>query len=63
MGYLGLEPFVELDNVRVMHARQHRHLVVHHRLVALDTLLQDDLDGALAVRPVGLSHDAIGAGA
>jgi hypothetical protein len=49
--------------VRVMHARQHRHLIVYHRLVALDTLLQDDLDGALALRPVGLAHDAIGAGA
>ena len=49
--------------MRVLHARQHRHLIVHHRLVALDALLQDDLDGALALWPIGLAHDAIGAGA
>lgn len=54
-----LEPVVKLDNVRVVEGLQHLELVVHYLVVALDVLLQDDLDGHLAVRGLCLSHDAI----
>lgn len=37
-------------------------LVVHHLLVALDALLQDDLNGHLAGRAIGLAHDTVCAG-
>jgi hypothetical protein len=45
--------------VRVLHALQHLQLVVYHLLVSPHILLQDDLDGNLALGTVGLSHDAI----
>lgn len=61
--YPRLEPVDEAHNVRVLQALQEVQLVVHHALVALDVLLQDDLDGDLAARRVGLADDAIGAGA
>lgn len=57
------EPVNKLDNVRVSQSLQHVELVVHHLLVAFDILLQNDLDGDLASRPLGLANDAIGAGA
>ena len=38
-------------------------LVEDHLLVAPDVLLEDDLDSDPAVRALGLSDDAIGAGA
>jgi hypothetical protein len=50
---------VELDNVRVLHALQHLQLVVYHLLISPHILLQDDLDGNLALGTVGLSDDAI----
>ena len=61
--YPRLEPVDEAHNVRVLQALQEVQLIVHHALVALDVLLQDDLDGDLALRRVGLADDAIGAGA
>ncbi len=39
---------------------EHVQLVVDHALVALDILLQDDLDSHLARGALGLSDDAIG---
>lgn len=62
MAYPGLEPVDKLDNVGVLEALQHVQLVVDHALIALDVLLQDDLDGDLASRAVGLADDAIRAG-
>jgi hypothetical protein len=53
---------VELDNVRVLHALQHLQLVVHHLLVAADVLLQNNLDGNLALGAVSLADDSIRAG-
>ena len=53
---------MELDNVRVLHALQHLQLVVDHLLVPADVLLEDDLDGDLALGAVGLADDAIGSG-
>jgi hypothetical protein len=50
---------MEFDNMPMLHPLQHLHLVVHHLLVALDILLEDDLDSALALRPVCLAHYAI----
>jgi hypothetical protein len=50
---------MELDNVRVLHALQHLELVIDHLLVSANILLQDDLDGDLALGAVGLSDDAI----
>jgi hypothetical protein len=47
----------------VLHLLQHGHLVVHHLLVAAHILLEDDLDGALAVGPVCFSDNAVCAGA
>lgn len=61
--YPRLEPVDKAHNVRVLQALQEVQLVVHHALVTLDVLLQDDLDGDLALRRVGLADDAIGAGA
>jgi hypothetical protein len=58
-----LEPVVELDNVRMLHALQHFQLIVHHLLVSSHVLLQDDLDGDLALGAVGLPDDAICTGA
>lgn len=57
--YPGLEPVVELDNVRVLHALQHLKLIVDHLLVALDISLQDDLHSDLSLWTVGLSNDTI----
>jgi hypothetical protein len=45
--------------VRVLHALQHLELIVDHLLVPADVLLQDDLDGDLALGAVGLTDDAI----
>lgn len=42
---------------------KHLQLVVDHLLITLDIALQDDLDGDLAIGAVGLTDDAIGAGA
>jgi hypothetical protein len=50
---------VELDNVWVFHALQHLQLIVYHLLIPTNILLQDDLDGHLALRAVSLSHDTI----
>lgn len=61
--YPRLEPVDEAHNVRVLQALQEVQLVVHHALVAPDVLLQDDLNGDLALRRVGLADDAIGSGA
>lgn len=58
----GLEPVDEAHDGGVLEALQHVELVVDHLLVALDVLLQDDLDGHLAGRAVGLADDAIGTG-
>jgi hypothetical protein len=54
---------VKLDNVWVLHALQHLQLIVHHLLISLDILLQDDFDSDLALGAVGLAHDAVCAGA
>lgn len=43
----------------VLQALEHVQLVVHHPLVALDILLQDDLDSHLAFWTVGLSDYAV----
>lgn len=58
--YPRLKPVMELDNVWVLHLLQHFQLVVDHLLVTADILLQDDLDGDLAIWAVGLADDAIG---
>lgn len=63
VSYLGLEPLVELDDVRVLHSLQHLHLIVHHLLIALDILLEDDLDSAFALRAVCLADYAISSSA
>jgi hypothetical protein len=47
----------------VFHALQHLQLVVHHLLIAFYVLLQDDFDSDLALGAVGLTDDAICAGA
>jgi hypothetical protein len=54
---------MELDNVRMLHALQHLQLIVHHLLVAADILLQDDLDGDLALGTVSLPDNPICASA
>jgi hypothetical protein len=51
---------MEADNVGVLHLLQHLQLVVDHLFIPLDILLQDDLDGDLAVGAVSLSDNAIG---
>jgi hypothetical protein len=50
---------MELDNMWMLHSLQHLHFVVHHLLVALDILLENNLDSALALRPVCLADYAI----
>lgn len=50
---------MEFHNVWVLHALQHLQLVVHHLLVSTNVLLQDDLDGDLALGAVSLADDAI----
>jgi hypothetical protein len=57
------KPVHELDNVRVLEALEHVKLVPYHPLVTFYILLENNLDGDLAHRAVGLAHDAIGAGA
>lgn len=57
--HLRLEPLKELDNVRVLHLLQHLHLVVHHLFIALDILLQDNLDRHLAVGAICFANDTI----
>ena len=57
-----LEPVVELDNVRVLHALKHLELVIDHLLVPTHVLLQDDLDRNLSLGAVGLPNDTVGAG-
>ena len=47
----------------VLQALEHVQLVEHHLLVAPDVLLEDDLDGHPAIGALGLSDNAIGAGA
>lgn len=53
---------MKLDNVRVVHALKHLQLVVYHLLVSLDILLQDNLDGDLALGAISFPHDTIGSG-
>ena len=59
----GLKPVDELDNVGVLEPLEHLELVVYHLLVPLDILLEDDLDGDLAGRALGLADDTVGTGA
>lgn len=54
---------MELDNVRVFHALQHLQLVVDHLLVSADILLEDNLDGDLALGTVGLPDNTVRSGA
>ena len=54
-----LEPIVEFDNVRVLHALQHLQLIVHHLLVSAHILLQYDLDRDFTLGAVGLSDDTV----
>lgn len=46
--------------MRVLQSLQHGKLVIDHLLVALDVLLQDDLDGNLASGAVCFTNDSIG---
>lgn len=55
-----LEPVHKFDDMGVLQALKHVKLVVDHPLVALDILLQDDLDSDLAFWAVGLSDNSIG---
>lgn len=57
--YLRLEPLMKLDNMRMLHSLQHLHLIVYHLFIALDILLEDDLDSAFALRAVCLADYAI----
>lgn len=41
---------------------QHLQLIVHHLLVSLDVLLQNDLNGDLSLGRFGFSDNTIGAG-
>lgn len=50
---------MEFDDVRMLHSLQHLHLVVHHLLVALDILLEYDLDGDFPLWAVRLPHYAV----
>ena len=54
---------MKLDNVRVLHALQHLQLVVDHLLVSADILLQDNLDGDLALGTVSLPDNTVRSGA
>lgn len=54
-----LEPVNKLDNVRMMEALEHVKLIVYHPLIALDILLQDDLDSNLASWAVSLAYNAV----
>ena len=45
--------------MRVLEPLQHLEFVIDHLLIALDILLQDDLNGELPISAVGFSHDAI----
>lgn len=56
-----LEPVHEANDVGMLEALEHVQLVVYHSLVALDILLQNDLDGHLSRRSICLSHDTVGA--
>lgn len=47
--------------MRVLESLEHIELIVYHFLVSLNCLLQDDLDGDLAVRAFSLANNAIGA--
>lgn len=57
--YLGFEPVMESNNVSMLHPLQQDHLVVHHPLISLDILLEDDFDGVSLAIGFGLSDDAI----
>lgn len=57
--YPRLEPVNKLDNVRMMEALEHVKLIVYHPLIALDILLQDDLDSNLASWAVSLAYNAV----
>jgi len=61
--YSRLEPVLELDNVRVLQALEHLQLVVHHAFIALHILLEDNLDGHLAVRRLGFPDNTVSTGA
>ena len=47
--------------MRVFHPLQHFELVVYHLLVALDVLLEDDLDGKLLAMLFRLPDNAVSA--
>lgn len=53
---------MELDNVWVVHALQHRHLIPDHLLVALDALLQYYLDSTFALWAICFTDNAVGTG-
>lgn len=57
--YPGLEPVHKPDNVRVLQILEEVQLIVDHLLVALDILLQDDLDGDLASRAICFADNAV----
>lgn len=43
----------------MLHFLQHFHFVIDHLLVALDILLENDLDSDLSLRAVRLTNNAI----
>lgn len=59
LSYPRLEPVVESHDMWVVHFLQHGKLIVYHLLIALDILLQYDLDGDFSLCAVGLPDDTI----
>ena len=43
-----------------MQALEHIHLIINHLLIALDTLLHNNLDGNLPLGPLGFTDNAVG---
>lgn len=59
LGYSRFEPVNKFDDVRMLEHSQHANLIIQHVLVALEFLLQNDLDGDLARWAIGLPNHAV----
>lgn len=60
--YPRLKPVDESHNMRMVEVLEQVKLVLHHLLIPLHVLLEDNLDGHLAGGALGLPDDAICAG-
>lgn len=57
--YLRLEPVMKPNDIGMLHSLQQHHLIIHHLLITLHILFEDDLDRVSFPTAFCLSNNAV----